>query len=143
MTSTQGPTLTMSRSQATKQASVPAPRVGQVGGFGVSLGNLAEPKGFGSPVAQVLSQGFLTPDKASGQYRNTKLTEIHRKKHRDTVKTTTGGHHTPIHLNRQHPGTSHLDPAYCISSVLSSPVCPNERLLNQTNPWEVTDQATF
>jgi hypothetical protein len=48
-TSTQGPTLTLSRSQATKHANTPAPGWKQVQGSWVSLRNLGEPKGFRSP----------------------------------------------------------------------------------------------
>lgn len=93
-----GTNLTLSKSQATKQASIPAPREAV---FLVSLGDLIEPKGFESPAGGATS---LTLEKASDQYRKT---ETHRKayrdtqRERDTVKTTSGGNHTFIHLNRQ------------------------------------------
>lgn len=81
--------MTLSKSQATKEASIPAPRVGPVEVSLVSLGDLIEPKGFESPAGGATS---LTLEKASDQYRKT---ETHRKTHRgtqrerDTVKTTT------------------------------------------------------
>lgn len=60
--------------------SLPAHRVGQAGVFLVSLGDLAEAKGFESPTGGGTG---LTPEKASGQYRKTKLTETHRKTQRE------------------------------------------------------------
>lgn len=82
----------MSRSQVTKQARAPALGVVQVEVFWVSLDDLAEPKGCGSPI------GVDTGLKATGQYRETEPTETHRKAQKDTEKATKDDHHTLIHL---------------------------------------------
>ena len=55
--------------------------------FKVSLGNLEEPKGFGSPTGSGTGlKGVLTPEKAIGQYRKTgqKHLEKHTMAHRET-----------------------------------------------------------
>ena len=49
----------------------------------VSLGDLAESKGFRA-VRRGTALKPITPEKATGQYRETELTEIQRKTHRDT-----------------------------------------------------------
>lgn len=64
-------------------------------------GDLAEPKGFRSPRggAQVLNQEVLTPEKVTGQYRKTELTERHIRidtQGKDSQKRP----HTAILLNR-------------------------------------------
>lgn len=78
-----GTNITLSKSQATKQASIPAPRVGPVAVSLVSLGDLIEPKG-----SESLARGAtsLTLEKARDQYRKT---ETHRKTPRDTQRERT------------------------------------------------------
>lgn len=72
-----GTNMTLSKSQATKQASIPAPREAV---FLVSLGDLIEPKGFESPAGGPQVSHWRKPVINTGKQKHTKR-HTERKRH--------------------------------------------------------------